>query len=156
MRIKVEKLHPDAVVPAYATPGASGFDLVAIDEYEIEPGKTVLIKTGLAFEIPEGFELQIRPRSGLSLNSPFRVANSPGTLDSDFRGELCIIAQNAAIQGTSEGTMIVKKGARIAQGVIAPVIRADFVETDRLSTTERGKNGFGSTNRGAHPIRLKS
>ena len=152
MRIKVQKLHPDAVVPAYATPGASGFDLVAIDEYEIEPGKTILVRTGLAFEVPEGFELQIRPRSGLSLNSSFRVANSPGTLDADFRGECCIIAQNAA----SEGTITVKKGARIAQGVICPVVRAVFEETDRLSPTERDKGGFGSTGSSAHYTRVKS
>lgn len=173
MRIKVQKLHPDSVVPTYATSGSAGFDLVAIEDYELTPGQTLLVRTGLAFEIPNGFEMQIRPRSGLSLNSPLRIANSPGTIDSDFRGEVCVIAHNISgisqlmytrdfdgklidVQDIPGGTITIKKGSRIAQGVICPTFRAEFDETNHLSSTERRAGGFGSTGWDAHSVRLRT
>jgi dUTP pyrophosphatase len=149
MRVRFKLLHPDAKLPAYATAGASGFDLVAIEDVEINRGETVLVKTGLSVEVPEGFEMQIRPRSGLSLKTPLRVANSPGTVDSDYRGEVGVILTNIAVYeidnyGNSTKQKI-KKGDRIAQGVICPVVRADFVIVQEHTETIRGSGGFGST-----------
>ena len=145
MRVKFKILTEGATLPFYATPGASGFDLVAIEDTKIYGGRTTAVKTGLAVEIPEGFEMQIRPRSGLSLKTNLRVANSPGTVDSDYRGEVCVIMQNTLDAGQTMSYQI-KKGDRIAQGVIVPVIRADLVlEQEELSDTKRGTDGFGST-----------
>ena len=143
MRIKIKKLSQDAVIPQYQTTGAAGFDFHAIEDMEIDPRRTVLVKTGLSMEIPEGYELQVRPRSGMSLKTKMRVANSPGTIDSDYRGEICIIMENMGMLGSLP--FLIKKGDRIAQGVICPVVRGIFIE-DELSDTERGEGGFGSTN----------
>jgi dUTP pyrophosphatase len=153
MIVKFKSLHPDATLPFYATAGASGFDLVAIEDVIIEPGETKLIRTGLAVEVLEGFEMQVRPRSGLSLKTPLRVANAPGTVDSDYRGEVCVIMTNIAdnqykAQTGTSGSIkqIIKKGDRIAQGVICPIMRADLIWTqESLSETNRGSGGFGST-----------
>ena len=143
MRIKIKKLSQDAVIPQYQTTGAAGFDFHAIEDMEIDPRRTVLVKTGLSMEIPEGYELQVRPRSGMSLKTKMRVANSPGTIDSDYRGEICIIMENMGMLGSLP--FLIKKGDRVAQGVICPVYQATFIE-DELSDTERGEGGFGSTN----------
>ena len=159
MQVKIKKIHPDAVVPQYAHPGDSGFDLVAVEDVTIYPQETVLVKTGLIFAVPEGFELQVRPRSGLSLKTPLRVSNSPGTVDSKFRGEVCVIVTNTALHSDFHSLIhrqyfqparftapaVIKKGDRVAQGVIAPVIRAEFQETESLDETERGTGGFGSS-----------
>jgi dUTP pyrophosphatase len=158
MKVRIKKLSPDAVVPRYATPGSVGFDLVATEDVSLLPGETKLVSTGLSFEIPEGYELQVRPRSGVSLKTKLRVANAPGTVDSDFRGAVSVIMTNtstARSQGFAgtigEATAVVteaiqiKKGERIAQGVIAPVIQAEFEVAEDLSETERGAGGFGST-----------
>ena len=107
---------------------------------EIEPGETKLLQTGLKFEIPHGFELQIRPRSGLSLKTKLRVANAPGTIDSDYRGEVAVIMTN-----TGKETVTINHGDRIAQAVLSPVYQMEFVECDDLLETERGNGGFGST-----------
>lgn len=152
MRIKIKKLHEDAVIPSYATRGSAGFDLIALENVDIQPGETKLIKTGLSIEVPEGYELQVRPRSGTSLKTPLRVANSPGTVDSDYRGEICIIMTNAqsvfhmaaGVHSTSYAQYI-NKGDRIAQGVICPIVQADFLEVEELNDTQRGAGGFGST-----------
>lgn len=144
MKVKIKKLHPDAVIPAYATPGAAGFDLVALTDITLFSGETKLIKTGLSVEIPQGFEMQVRPRSGTSLKTPLRVANSPGTIDSDYRGEVCVIMTHTG-QPFWPGPFEVKKGERIAQGVICPVVQAQFEVTEDLSVTDRGAGGFGST-----------
>lgn len=144
MKILIKKLHPDAVVPQYATPGASGFDLVALEEICIFPGATKLVKTGLAIDVGPGYELQVRPRSGLSLKTTLRVANSPGTVDSDFRGEVCVIMTNTADAGHNTHN-IIRKGDRIAQGVVCPVMRADMEVVEYLDETNRGAGGFGST-----------
>lgn len=151
MRIKIKKLHEDAKIPQYATPGAAGFDLVAIEDMAIEPSTTVLIRTGLSFEIPEGYELQIRPRSGTSLRTPLRIANSPGTVDADYRGEVCIIMSNIQAYPEFKGVCstsfahYINKGDRIAQGVICPIIQGSFIEVEELNNTQRGAGGMGST-----------
>lgn len=140
VRVKVKKIHPDAVIPQYKTSGSAGFDLYAIEDVEIQPGETKQIRTGLIFEIPEGYEIQIRPRSGMSLKTPLRISNAPGTIDSDYRGEVMIIAENTSIVPFS-----VEKGTRIAQGVLQKVPQAEFIEVEKVSETERGEGGFGST-----------
>ena len=151
MRVKIKKLHEDAVVPKYGTPGAAGFDLVAVEDTYIKPGETKLVKTGFAIAVPEGYEMQVRPRSGLSLKTSLRVANSPGTVDSDFRGEVCVIAHNAAgpygNQGGDLNAIVINKGDRIAQGVICPVMKVEFDVVDSLDETKRGEGGYGSTGR---------
>jgi dUTP pyrophosphatase len=143
MNIKISKIHADAVIPAYAYDGDSGFDFSTVEDLFLEGSETGVAKTGLKFEIPKGYELQIRPRSGVSLKTQLRVANSPGTIDSNYRGEIGIIIQNNnPIQSIN-----IPKGMKIAQGVIVPVVQAKFTvidETD-LSTTERGENKHGSS-----------
>jgi dUTP pyrophosphatase len=147
MRIKIKKLHPYAVVPRYITPGASGFDLVAVEDVRLNPGETKLVKTGLSMDVGPGYELQIRPRSGLSLKTKFRVANSPGTVDSDFRGEIQVVAHHAGCSCApdSTGPIEIKMGDRIAQGIIQAVEQATFEIVDELDDTNRGHGAFGST-----------
>jgi len=144
MKIRIKKLHEDAVIPKYAMPGDAGFDFYALEDVTIAVGETKLVRTGLAFDVGYGYELQVRPRSGLSLKTSLRVANSPGTVDSSFRGEVCAIMHLAA---NSYGTIsyTIKKGDRIAQGVVCPVVQADIEVVDYLSETERSTGGFGST-----------
>ena len=138
--INVVKLHKDAVVPTYGTTGAAGFDFCSVDNVIVEPGQTVIVKTGLAMAICEGFEIQVRPRSGMSVKTKIRVANSPGTIDSDYRGEIGIIVDNI---GTEDYEIHV--GDRIAQGVLSIVPQASFISVDSLDETERGAGGYGST-----------
>ena len=140
MKLKIKKLTPDAVIPAYQTELAAGFDLHSVEDYVLKRGKRQLIKTGLAFEIEPGYEVQIRPRSGLAYKHGITVLNTPGTIDADYRGEIMVLLINLG-----EEDFEIKKGERIAQAVIAPVIQAQFVEVDELSDTKRGKGGFGST-----------
>lgn len=144
MIINVKKLAEDAIIPEYQTAGAAGFDFHALEDIDIYPGNTVLIRTGLAFEIPEGYELQVIPRSGVSLKTKLRVANSPGCIDSDYRGEVCIIVENIS-RHDSRIPHTVRKHERIAQGKIVPIVRADFKQVNELSITKRGEGGFGST-----------
>jgi dUTP pyrophosphatase len=161
MKIRIKKLHEDAVIPKYQTSGASGFDLHAVEDVTIIPGETKLVRTGLAIDTGPGHEMQVRPRSGLSLKTPLRIANSPGTVDSDFTGEVCVIITNsndwvhdghlfdpshAAL--TKLRSYEIKKGDRIAQGVICPVVQADIEVVEYLGDTQRGAGGFGSTGRG--------
>ncbi len=138
--IQVMRVHKDAVIPSYAKKGDAGFDLFAVEDTVVEPGNAAIIKTGLCMAIPEGFEMQIRMRSGASYKTPLIVANAPGTVDSGYRGEIGIIVRNLA-----SFPYTVKKGDRIAQGVITPVVRATFLETDDLPISDRGSGGFGST-----------
>jgi len=139
LKIKIKKLDESANTPKYAHKGDSGFDLASTELYTIAPGETKLISTGLSFEIPEGYEMQVRPRSGMSAKSKFRVANSPGTVDSNFRGEVKIIAENIGHR-----PIFIEKGDRIAQGVICPVYEAIFVQ-EEIDNSIRGTNGFGSS-----------
>jgi dUTP pyrophosphatase len=148
MKIQIKKLHKDAVTPKYANAGDSGFDFVALEDIELKPGETKLVKTGLSFAVPLGYELQVRPRSGLSLKTSLRVANSPGTCDSSYRGEVCVIMTNTSVDCPQYGgghIEVIKKGDRIAQGVICPVYQAEFEVVEALSETKRGAGGFGST-----------
>lgn len=134
--------HPGAVVPEYKTAGAAGADICALVEVPvtIPAGKYAMIPTGLFFEIPEGYEVQVRPRSGLAAKDGVTVLNTPGTIDSDYRGEIKVILINLG-----EKDFVINSGDRIAQMVIAPVTQASFEITDSLSDTERGAGGFGST-----------
>ena len=129
-------------IPIYQSEGASGADLLAAIDAEVEilPGKVCLIPTGIRVEVPEGFEVQIRSRSGLALKSSLSVLNAPGTIDSDYRGEIGVILMN---HGTSP--FIVIPGMRIAQMVVSSVVRAQFIPVLSLSDTERGDGGFGHT-----------
>lgn len=142
MIIKFKKLHEDAIIPKYQTKGSAGFDFHSIEDVELFRG-TVLVKTGLSIEIPEGYELQIRSRSGLAFKENIIVLNSPGTIDSDYRGEIGIIL-NRTIDGTKKSFSI-KKGDRIAQGVICKIEQPSIEVVEKLSETERGIGGFGST-----------
>lgn len=143
-RVEFKKLRPDAVIPAYMTAGAAGLDLsAALDEpMEIRPGERRLVPIGLAVAIPPGFEGSVRPRSGLAIKHGITLVNAPGTVDSDFRGQLQVIVIN---HGTEP--FVIRHGERVAQMVIAPVAHADVVEVETLSETERGSGGFGSTGR---------
>ena len=140
--IKVKKLFNDVILPEYKTNGAAGADIYAYlaESVVIEPHTVKLIPTGLCFEIPSGFEIQIRSRSGLALKNSIIVLNSPGTIDSDYRGEVGVILFNAGNE-----PFIVKPSDRIAQAVLNKVEMIDFVESD-LSQTQRSSGGFGSTN----------
>ncbi|MDZ4452857.1 dUTP diphosphatase [Bacillus cereus] len=143
LRVKIKRVK-DVELPQYAKPGDSGFDLVAAEDTIIWPGETKVVPTGLCFEIPPGFELQVRPRSGISRNTKLRVIL--GTVDSGFRGEVGVIVDNTERNlGTNMKAHIIERGTRIAQGIIAPVITAHFVGVDELSDSERGNHGFGST-----------
>ena len=141
-KILIKRLSKKVSLPKYETSGSSGMDLAAnIDaNINIDPGKTVIIPTGLALSIPKGFEVQIRPRSGLAAKQKISVLNTPGTIDADYRGEIKVILINLG-----QETFKVEKGLRIAQMVVCPVVQAQLKEVDDLSETERGKGGFGST-----------
>lgn len=140
--IMVKKREPAVRAPRYESPGAAGMDLRAFlgGDVRIEPMGRARIPTGLFLEIPRGYEAQIRPRSGLAARQGITVLNAPGTIDSDYRGELEVILANFGEEGFS-----VKNGDRIAQMVVCPVARAQVVEAETLSDTERGSGGFGST-----------
>ena len=130
----------DLPLPAYATDGAAGMDVVAAEDVTIAPGARHAVATGLALAIPAGFEVQVRPRSGLALKHGITVPNTPGTIDSDYRGELKVILIN---HGTEP--FDVRRGDRVAQLVLAPVTQASWLEVDELDETARGEGGFGST-----------
>lgn len=127
-------------LPAYATAGAAGMDVVAAEELDLMPGQRHAVATGFAMAIPDGYEVQVRPRSGLALKHGITVPNTPGTIDSDYRGELKVIMINHG-----DAPFPIRRGDRIAQLVAAPVQRADFAEVDDLDATARGAGGFGST-----------
>ena len=169
LRVKIKRLHPDAIIPQYAREGDAGFDLVATSDVIIEPGETKIVPTGIAISLPPGYEAQIRPRSGITVKTKLRVAL--GTIDQGYVGEIGVIVDNVAEYGVNDpvwlakgidnkrvridvhtdgemvqhGTYIIRKGDRIAQAVIAPVAHATFTEVDELGETERGSGSFGST-----------
>ena len=138
--LKLKKLHKDAIIPQYQTEGSVGFDLHSITNLNLKSGEKAIIKTGLAVEVPKGYEMQVRQRSGLSISYPSYICIGVGTIDSDYRGEIIIPVIN-----NNAGRFIVRKGDRIAQGIIAPVIQCEIKEVEELNETERGQNGFGST-----------
>ena len=142
IKVLVKKLNPKAELPKYKTEGSSGMDLMALIEkpITIKPQNSALIPTGLSIAIPEDTEVQIRPRSGLAATSSISVLNTPGTIDSDYRGEIKIILFN---HGKEEFT--VNNMDRIAQMILMPVLKAEFEEVDELPKSVRGSGGFGST-----------
>ena len=127
-------------LPAYATAGAAGMDVVSAEDVVLAPGARHAVATGLAVAIPPGFEIQVRPRSGLALKHGVTVPNTPGTIDSDYRGELKIILINLGVDAFE-----IRRGDRVAQLVLAPVVRASWLAVDELDETVRGEGGFGST-----------
>jgi len=129
-------------LPAYATHGAAGMDVVAAEDVTLAPGGRHAVATGFAIAIPDGYEVQVRPRSGLALKHGVTCLNTPGTIDSDYRGEVKVILANLG-----QEPFAIRRGDRIAQLVPAPVLRADLVETESLDETLRGAAGFGSTGR---------
>ncbi len=142
--VQVKRLpHSEGLkLPGYATPGAAGMDLLAAVQTPLvlQPGARTLVPTGLAIALPPGFELQVRPRSGLALKNGIVLPNSPGTVDEDYRGELQVIVMNASTE-----PFTIERGMRIAQAVLAPVVRVAWTEVAELDETQRGTGGFGST-----------
>lgn len=157
-----EYVMDDGSLPVYQTEQSAGFDLMVAksktgnDRYVIAPGQTLILPTGLHVEIPDGYAIQILPRSGTSFKTTLRIANAPGLIDSDYRGEIGIICHNAASPAISQQQILIdyaddpnaitiNAGDRIAQGILVPIFRAHFILVDELSNTERGAGGFGST-----------
>ena len=142
VKVLVKKLHPKVQLPSYKTEGSSGMDLMAFTEksIKISPNNSALIPTGISLAIPKDVEIQIRPRSGLAVKSKISVLNTPGTIDSDYRGEIKVILFNH-----SSKEFTVNNNDRIAQIVLVPILKIDFEEVDKLPETVRGSGGFGST-----------
>lgn len=142
--LKYTKLHTDAIEPTYNYEGDSGFDLYSVEEIEVKPFGRVLVPTGLAFDIKDGYEIQVRSKSGLAFNQGLFVLNSPGTVDSGYIGEVKVIIFN-----TNQESFTIKKGMKVAQGVLSPVVNGKWVnllKKSQITNKERGDNGFGSTN----------
>ncbi len=142
INVKIWREANTIKIPEYATPGSSGVDLCSTMYCMIKPGDQALIPTGIKLAIPEGYEAQIRPRSGLALNQKITIPNSPGTIDADYRGEVMVLLKNEG-----EDPFTLRFGDRIAQMVFVPVARAKFEEVKTLDETKRGAGGFGSTGR---------
>ena len=142
VKVLIKKLNPSIQLPSYKTGGASGMDLMAFIEkpIKLEPGKSCLVPTGLSVAFPKEYEIQIRPRSGLAAKNSISVLNTPGTIDSDYRGELKIILFN---HGSKK--FLINNNDRVAQMVLTPIIKMKLVETNELPESIRGKGGFGST-----------
>ena len=140
MTLRFKKVHPDAVLPSYAHPSDAGMDVRSVEDLVLAPGRRALVHTGLVMLLPPGYEAQVRPRSGLALKSGVTVLNTPGTIDSGYRGEVGVILINL---GDSE--FQVRKGDKVAQLVIAPVTQPEIAEADAVDETDRGAGGFGST-----------
>ncbi|MCX8105125.1 MAG: dUTP diphosphatase [Ignavibacterium album] len=143
--IKVKRISDefsDVELPVYATDGSAGMDIRAAikDEMILQPGKVVLVPTNISVEIPKGYEIQVRPRSGLAANHSIGILNSPGTIDSDYRGEVKIIMMNFG-----DEPFVIHRGDRIAQLVVSKIYQANIIETDNLNSSQRGEGGFGHT-----------
>ena len=142
IKILIKRLSKEVSLPRYETKGSSGMDIAAFISADInlEPGKSVIVPTGLSVDIPNGFEIQIRPRSGLAAKKNISVLNTPGTIDADYRGEIKVILINL-----SNKKFVIKNGLRIAQIVVCPIVQVQLKEVEELDGTIRGKGGFGST-----------
>ena len=140
MQLLIQKLDPRATIPSYAHPGDAGLDLASCETVEIAPGSTAMVRTGVAIALPPGTEGQVRPRSGLAAKHAVTVLNAPGTIDEGYRGELRVILINHGLE-----VFRVEPGMRIAQLVVAPVLRVETTLVDSLDDTVRGTGGFGST-----------
>ena len=140
VNLLIQKTSPDTTVPFYAHDNDSGLDLFSVDELIIKSGERKLVKTGIKIQLPPFTEAQIRPRSGLALKYGITVLNTPGTIDEGYRGEICVVIINHG-----KDDFNIEKGAKIAQMIIAPVIRPKIIVVESLEDTQRGENGFGST-----------
>ncbi len=140
MKVKIKKLTSDARLPVYKTSQSCGADIFSLEDVEIKPGEIYAVKTGISVEIPEGYCISIRPRSGLALKNGITVLNSPGTIDSDYRGEIKVILINLG-----KDPFFIEKGMRIAQMVLQRYEIIEWEETGKLSDTQRGEGGFGHT-----------
>ena len=142
IKIQIKKLSDSVTIPKYETPGSSGMDIAAhiADNIIINPGEKALVSTGFSISIPEGYEVQIRPRSGLAAKKNITVLNTPGTIDADYRGEIKVILINLGKE-----KFVVKNGERVAQMVVCPIVQVHLEEVKELSETVRGSGGFGST-----------
>ena len=142
IKIQIKKLSPSVSIPKYETPGSSGMDISAYIENDviIYPGEKALVSTGFSLSIPIGYEVQIRPRSGLAAKKNITVLNTPGTIDADYRGEIKVILINLGKE-----KFVIENGERIAQMVVCPVVQANLEVVNELNETERGLGGFGST-----------
>jgi dUTP pyrophosphatase len=138
--LKYKRLREDAFVPTRGSEYASGLDLASPERHFILAGDTKRIEIGIAFEIPEGYEIQLRPRSGLSLKTKLIIVNSPGTVDRDYKGDCSVLFRN-----TGNTDIVIERGDRIAQAVLCPVVIPWLEEIQELESTQRGSNGFGST-----------
>ncbi|EOR20969.1 MULTISPECIES: dUTP diphosphatase [Clostridium] len=139
-KLKIQKIHNEAIIPSYAHKGDAGLDLYSVEKVTINPSETALIKTGIKIELPPQTEAQVRPRSGLALKHGITVLNTPGTIDEGYRGEVGIILINHGKE-----PFIVEKGMKIAQMIVKPVWYVDIEEVEELSDTERAEGGFGSS-----------
>jgi dUTP pyrophosphatase len=146
LRVKIKRFpHAEGLeLPFYATPGSVGMDLLyaGYEEVVLKPFERRLLPTGIAIELPEGYEAQVRPRSGLAIKHGITILNAPGTIDSDYRGEIKVILINLGNED-----FVIRRGDRIAQLVVAPVVRVQWEEVEELTESLRGSNGFGSTGR---------
>jgi len=144
VKLLIKKLHKNIILPEYKTDGSSGMDLMANVEQTVKilPGEKKIISTGIMVAIPEQYEIQIRPRSGLAAKNGISVLNTPGTIDSDYRGEIKVILINLG-----KGIFEIKKNDRIAQMIVCPIIKVELEEIENLPGTIRGKGGFGSTDK---------
>ena len=141
-KIQIKKLSNSVLIPRYETLGSSGMDIAAHIEENliVNPGEKTLVSTGFSISIPRGYEIQIRPRSGLAVKKNITVLNTPGTIDADYRGEIKVILINFGKE-----KFVIKNGERIAQMVVCPVVQANLEEVEELPVTKRGSDGFGST-----------
>lgn len=142
LKVFFNKLHTDAKVPVYEKEGDAACSLRVVEDYKVDPGKRVLASTGIAIQLPEGFEAQIRPRSGLAWKKGLTVINTPGTIDEGYRGEIKV-----ALVNLGDKPVVIKKGDAVAQMKFSPVYTGYFLETSNLSDSERGAGGFGHTGR---------
>ena len=140
MQLKIKRLHPQARLPEYAHPGDAGLDLFSVEAHRLNPGDAQLIKTGIALELPHGYEAQVRPRSGLALKHSITVLNTPGTVDAGYRGEIGVVLINHGREPFE-----VTSGMKIAQMVINQIVIAEISEVESLSDSSRGAGGYGST-----------
>ncbi len=140
MRLEVMRCHPDARLPSYAHQGDAGMDICSVEKVALLPGERSLVATGIKLAVPIGFEVQVRPKSGLAIKHGITCLNTPGTIDAGYRGEVKVILYNAG-----QEPYLVEKGSKIAQLIVARVEQADIAETGSLDDTARGEGGFGST-----------
>jgi len=140
IKVKIKKIKDNAILPKYAHEGDAGVDLYSTEDYTLKPGERTLVSTGIKIAVPQGYEAQVRPKSGLALNHGISICNTPGTIDAGYRGEVGVIAINH-----SNEEFKIEKGKKVAQMIFNKVEQAEFEEVDELESTTRGEGGFGST-----------